>query len=224
MAIYRFKVSFEDNEEIYREIEIKSTQTFEDFHNVIVQAINFDNQHNSSFFISDDYWRKGDEIVLRNSDNADAPRRRQQESDTPKKLMNKCKMASLIDDPHQKFVFVYDPKTGWTFLVELLKIVPDDAKASYPRVVKSSGEAPKQYKPSTVAAATLDDEDFDEDEPHAADDAAYENAHSEDETALLESEEGEEEETEAEEEELVDSDEEDASEYGEHSEENFDEN
>ena len=43
MAIYRFKIAFEDNEDIYREIEIKSTQTFEDFHNVIVQSINFDN-------------------------------------------------------------------------------------------------------------------------------------------------------------------------------------
>lgn len=222
MAIYRFKIAFEDNEDIYREIEIKSTQTFEDFHNVIVQSINFDNQHNSSFFISDDYWRKGEEIILRPSQVE--PPRKKQEPDVPKKLMNKCKMASLIDDPHQKFVFVYDPKTGWTFLVELLKIVPDDAKASYPKVAKTVGEAPKQYKPSTVAAASMDDEDFDEDEPHT-DDAAYENAHSEDETALLGSEEGEEEETESDEE-VMDSEDEDgdASEYEDHSEENFDEN
>ena len=221
MAIYRFKIAFEDNEDIYREIEIKSTQTFEDFHNVIVQSINFDNQHNSSFFISDDYWRKGEEIILRPSQVE--PPRKKQEPDVPKKLMNKCKMASLIDDPHQKFVFVYDPKTGWTFLVELLKIVPDDAKASYPKVAKTVGEAPKQYKPSTVAAASMDDEDFDEDEPHT-DDAAYENAHSEDETALLGSEEGEEEETESDEE-VMDSEDEDgdASEYEDHSEENFDE-
>ena len=220
MAIYRFKIAFEDNEDIYREIEIKSTQTFEDFHNVIIQSVNFDNQHNSSFFISDDYWRKGEEIVLRASDN-DTPRKKQ-ESDVPKKLMNKCKMASLIDDPHQKFVFVYDPKTGWTFLVELLKIVPDDAKASYPRVAKTVGEAPKQYKPSTVAAASLDDEDFEDDEPHA-DDAAYENAHSEDETALLGSEEGEEEEAESEDEVLEDTDDAEGGDFEDHSEENFDE-
>ena len=41
MAVYRFRVSFEDNEEIYREIEIKSFQNFEDFHNVITQSIGF---------------------------------------------------------------------------------------------------------------------------------------------------------------------------------------
>ncbi|MBL7888018.1 MAG: hypothetical protein JNL24_00605, partial [Bacteroidia bacterium] len=65
MAVYRFRVTFEDNEEVYREIEIKSTQNFEDFHNVIVQSIGFDNLHDASFYISDDYFRKGDEITLR---------------------------------------------------------------------------------------------------------------------------------------------------------------
>lgn len=216
MAVYRFKITFEDNEEIYREIEIKSTQTFENFHDVIIQSISFDNQHNASFFISDDYWRKGEEIVLRHETDK---HHKKQEGDASKKLMNKCKMASLIDDPHQKFVYVYDLKTAWSFLIELLKIVPDDAKATYPRVAKSAGEAPKQYKPSNVAAAAVEDEDFDEDEPHT-DDAAYENAHSEDETALLESEEGEEVETE-EEVADVEEDEVDASEFdaGEHFEE-----
>jgi hypothetical protein len=178
MAVYRFKVTFEDNEDIYREIEIKSAQNFEDFHNVIVQSIGFDNMHDSSFFISDDYWRKGEEIRLRAADGL--------------RQMNKCKMALLIDDPHQKFVYVYDPKTHWTFLVELLKIVPDDAKATYPKVAKSVGESPKQHKASNLPAAVDEDEDFLDDEPHS-DDEAYIHAHSEDETALLEGVEGEEE-------------------------------
>jgi hypothetical protein len=186
--IYRFKVTFEDNEEVYREIEIKSTQHFEDFHNAIMQSISFDNQHNASFFISDDYWRKGEEIILHAEKENDTKRR-----DAPvKRLMNKCKMASLIDDPHQKFVYIYDPKTAWTFLIELLKIVPDDAKASYPKCAKTIGESPRQHKPVTGIPPVVDDEDFDEDEPHS-DDEAYINAHSDDETALLEGEEGEEE-------------------------------
>nr|MDQ3045993.1 plasmid pRiA4b ORF-3 family protein [Bacteroidota bacterium] len=142
MAVYRFKVTFEDNEEVFREIEIKSAQNFEDFHNVIVQSIGFDNLHNASFFISDDYWRKGDEITLRPVDEDDNDSRKRKNL-APKKQMNKCKMASLIDDPHQKFVYVYDPKTAWTFLIELMKIVPDDPKATYPKVSKTAGIAPK---------------------------------------------------------------------------------
>jgi hypothetical protein len=220
MAIYRFKVSFEDNEEVYREIEIKSTQTFEDLHNVIVQSISFDNQHSASFFISDDYWRKGEEITLRPAEAAENANRRKQEAEGAKKQMNKCKMASLIDDPHQKFVYVYDPKTSWTFLVELLKIVPDDAKVTYPRVVKSAGESPKQYKPTTVAAA-VEDEEFDEEENHS-DEVAYESTHSEDDTSLLDSEEGVAED-ESEGDEIEGDEDANASEFDGHAEENFEE-
>ena len=188
--IYRFRVTFEDYEEVYREIEIKSTQHFEDFHNAIMQCINFDNIHNASFFISDDYWRKGDEITLRpagEEDNDDRKRRNL----APKGLMNKCKMASLIDDPHQKFVYIYDPKTAWTFLIELLKIVPDDAKASYPKCAKSVGESPKQYNTTNGLPPVIDDEEFDEEDEPQSDDEAYTHTHSDDETALLEGEEGE---------------------------------
>lgn len=195
MAVYRFKVTFEDNEEVYREIEIKSVQNFEDFHNIIVQSIGFDNLHAASFYISDDYWRKGDEITLRPLEDDDIELRKRKGL-APKKQMNKCKIASVIDDPHQKFVYVYDLKAGWSFMVELLKILPDDPKSSYPKCVKSNGEAPKQYKTSAVVPPVTDDEDHD-DEPHV-DDEAYVNAHAEDETALLEGEEGEEEEAEGE--------------------------
>jgi len=196
MALYRFRVTFEDNEEVYREIEIKSTQNFEDFHNVIVQSIGFDNLHDASFYISDDYFRKGDEITLRPISEEEKEQRERKKLPA-KRQMNKCKMASLIDDPHQKFVYVYDLKTGWTFLVELIKILLDDAKGSYPKCTKSVGDAPKQYKTTNATPPVGDDEDFDDDEEHS-DDEAYVNAHSEDETALLESEEGEEEETEEE--------------------------
>ena len=195
MAVYRFKVTFEDNEEIFREIEIKSIQTFEDFHNIIIQTIGFDNIHDASFFISDDYWRKGEEIGLRPLGHDEIEKLKR--NDLPvKKQMSKCKLATMIEDPHQKFVYVYDTKVGWTFLIELVKILLDDAKGSFPKCIKTIGESPKQYKTGDVAPA-VDEEEFDEEEPHHDDDA-YVNAHAEDETALLEGEEGEAEEMEEE--------------------------
>jgi hypothetical protein len=184
MAIYRFRVSFEDNEEVYREIEIKSAQTFEDFHTAIMQSIKFDNMHDASFFISDNYWHKGEEVRLK-------PIAAVKEGVVIRQ-MNKCKMAALIDDPHQKFVYVYDPKVGWTFLVELIKIVLDDAKITYPVCAKSVGEAPKQYKKSDIVPVVAEDDDDFEDEHHE-DEEAYVNAHHDEDVAVLEGEEGEEE-------------------------------
>jgi len=190
MSVYRFKVWFEDYEEVYREIEIKSTQTFEELHFIILQSVGFDTLHNASFFISDDYWRKGDEIIYKQEEERDS-KKTKKENDAPKKLMRGCKMASLIDDPHQKFLYVYDLVAQWTFMVELVKILPDDATIKYPRIAKKVDDAPKQY--NVVALPTIvDEEEFDEDEPVVDDDDAY-NAKDDDDIVELEAEEGEEE-------------------------------
>lgn len=197
--VYRFKVTFEDNEDVYREIDIKSAQHFEDFHNAIIESIGFDNKHNASFFISDDYWRKGDEIMLHPIEKEDAGLKNR-EVTSPKKQMNKCKLLSLIDDPHQKFVYVYDPKVEWTFNIELMKIVPENEKIKYPNVTKNVGEAPKQYIANTSAVVVDEDEMEDEDEKaKLIDSVAYASGADDEDTALLESIEGEDETTEEEE-------------------------
>jgi hypothetical protein len=139
MAIYRFKVSFEEYDEVNRIIEIKSTQTFLDFHNCIQESIKFDNKHAASFFVSDDYWRKNDEITLLEDDKDD---------DT--KLMATTKIATHIEHPYQRFVYLYDKNVQWSFLIELIKIEKENPKSTYPTCVKSNGNAPKQYKQTLI--------------------------------------------------------------------------
>ncbi len=151
MSVYRFKVYFEDDESVYREIEIQANQTFEDLHHAIQKAIEFDDKHPASFFISNDTWRKGIEIkLLRDKKNA------------PKGdlWMHVAKIAPYVEDPHQKIIYEYDPlNTCWTLYVELLKILPD-SPISYPRVSKSKGRAPVQYKVvAPVTAAKEEDEE-----------------------------------------------------------------
>lgn len=145
MAVYRFRVVMEDNDDIYRDIDIKSVQTFDDFHNCIQDAFKFDKKHAASFFVSDDYWRKGLEITLRKEDLALTPEEIRLKVE-PKKLMSEAKIAKYIETPHQRFVYVFDENVQWTFLLELMKIANEDAKSKYPLVFKSVGNAPKQYK------------------------------------------------------------------------------
>jgi hypothetical protein len=45
MAVYKFRISLEEDEDIVRDIEIRATQTFEDLHYAILSAIGFDTQH-----------------------------------------------------------------------------------------------------------------------------------------------------------------------------------
>lgn len=208
MAVYRFRVSFEENEDVYRDIDVKSGQTFEEFHTVIQQAFKFDNKHAASFFVSDDYWRKNQEITLRKEDLPLEPEDIKAGVD-PKKLMSETKIAKFIEQPHQRFVYVFDPNVQWSFLIEMVKIAEESAKTNYPAIVRSVGTAPKQYKqinitkeaasPDNEMAALLADLDLPDDEVYKAIDKEEVGVEDED-LQALEGEEGEESEEESEDE------------------------
>jgi hypothetical protein len=151
MAVYKFKITVEDNDDIYREIEILSGQTFEEFHDCIQDAYKFDKKHAASFFVSDDYWRKDQEITLRKED-LELDAEEVKKAVPPKKLMSGTKIAKYIESPRQRFVYVFDPAVKWTFCIELMKILPDNPKGTYPACVKSIGNSPKQYKSTTAPA------------------------------------------------------------------------
>jgi pRiA4b ORF-3-like protein len=162
MSVYRFKVFFEEDESVIREIEIKSTQNFEDFHKIIQRAINFDDLHPASFFISNDTWRKGKEIkLLRNKKGA-----------LQKAIwMHETKLAAHVEDPHQKMIYEFDPDNAlWVLFIELSKILPD-SPIEYPRISKSTGIAPAQYKITTPVDVVEEDEE--EGHAHVEVDDAY---------------------------------------------------
>lgn len=125
MPAFKFRITFEDVEDVMRDIEIKPNQNFEDFHFAIQKAIGFDAKHKAEFYLSDDMWRKGKKVSFEE--------------------LGKINLVDVIDNPHQKFIYEYD-EGNWTLNVELFKIVADDSGEIYPRCVKSVGKAPKQYK------------------------------------------------------------------------------
>ena len=45
MAILKFRVSYEEDDTIYRDIAIKHSQTFQDLHYAILDAYEFDRKH-----------------------------------------------------------------------------------------------------------------------------------------------------------------------------------
>lgn len=135
MAIYRFKISFEDFDDVVREIDIKTTQTFEDLHRAIHRSTGYNADKSSSFYVSTDNWIKGDEIAL-------LPNERKVNNGVT--LMENAKLSSFIEDPHQKFYYIYNFERPFDFHVELIKIIlENDPNIEYPFLVKSTGEAPK---------------------------------------------------------------------------------
>ncbi len=157
MAIYRFRISFEDYDDITREIDIKTNQTFEDLHRAIHRSTGYNADKSSSFYVSTDNWIKGDEIAIHPT---------QRKIDNGVILMEKSKLSNFIEDPHQKFYYIYNFERPFDFHVELIKIIlENDPNIEYPYLVKSVGEAPKiidknSFGAAVASTATAND-DFD---------------------------------------------------------------
>lgn len=137
MPILRFRVYWEEDDQTYRDIEIKGNQSFLDFHQAIVKAYEFDGKHPASFYESNDRWTRGREFnseVMVNK------------KDAPALSMSKTPVSALIALPDQKFIYVYDPAKQWTFQVELINVNKDeDPKRVYPFLLRKEGIAPAQY-------------------------------------------------------------------------------
>jgi hypothetical protein len=137
MAILRFRVYWEDDDQTYRDIEIQGNMNFLDFHKAIVTAYEFDGKHTASFYESNDKWGYGRELnseVLVNK------------KDAPALSMVKTPVSALVAKPDQKFIYVYDPAKKWTFLVELIGVSKEEtARRIYPFLLRKEGIAPAQY-------------------------------------------------------------------------------
>ena len=149
--VYRFRVTFEEYDEVSRDIDILSSQTFEDLHHTIQASIGFDDSKLASFYMSNDLWIKGQEISLE---------KRKDKNGQNSALMRDSKLCNFIADPHQKIYYISDYDASWSFFMELVKILPSaDMTKSYPVCVKVNGESPKQY--NVVARPVVVDEEFD---------------------------------------------------------------
>ena len=138
MAIYKFRVLLEDEDNVYRDIEVKPSHSVWEFHQAIKMAFAFLDEPEAEFFISDNNWHELDSI-------AKVPEGQVDMKANP--VLDKP-MTNYVDDPHQRFIYKLFTYRNFTFFIELVKILPDDPKAAYPRCVKVMGEPPRPVKPS----------------------------------------------------------------------------
>jgi len=138
MAILKFRVYFEEDESIYRDILIKHTQTFLDLYTTILSSWEFDSKHQATFYRSNDKWQRGREITLEQYEGKDyqaAPL-----------LMQDTTVASEIKDTNQRFIFIYDFVKNWSFLVELISVSKEESsRINYPFLSRKEGIGPQQY-------------------------------------------------------------------------------
>lgn len=137
MAILKFRIYWEDDESIYRDVAIRHTHSFFDLHNAILKSYEFDNKHKATFYRSNDLWQRGREISLEKYD---------KDYKVDPLIMSEVTIGSEIKDPNQKFIYEYDFNKNWHFMVELINVDKEEnKKLGYPCCVRTEGLAPTQY-------------------------------------------------------------------------------
>lgn len=142
MAILRFRIYFEEDETVYRDIVIRHSQYFIDLHHQILKSFEFDAKHEATFYRSNDNWQKGREISL-------------EKYDKPYKveplLMAETSIGSEIKMPNQKFLYTYDFNRNWPFMVELINVsAEENPKLTYPATIRTEGIGPSQYGTKSI--------------------------------------------------------------------------
>ena len=149
MAILKFRIYFEEDDSIYRDVAIRHTQTFFELHEAILKAYEFDNKHKATFFRSNDHWQRGREISLEVYE---------KDYKAQPLLMKDTTVGSEIKNPGQKFIYNYDFNKNWSFLVELINVSKEEnAKLSYPAMIRTEGIAPSQYGTKGLLGAKFAD-------------------------------------------------------------------
>lgn len=139
MAILKFRVYWEEEDAIYRDVLVKHTQHFSDFHQIILKAFEFDQKHEATFFRSNEKWQRGREI---------SKEVYQKEYPVAPLLMDETTIGSEIMDTNQHFIYLYDFNKSWTFLVELIQVIKNadaDMSIEYPVISRVEGVGPMQY-------------------------------------------------------------------------------
>ncbi len=139
MAVLKFRVYWEEDDAIYRDVVVKHTQNFTELNNIILKAFEFDQKHDATFFRSNDIWKRGREI---------SKAVYVKEYVAPPLIMDETIIGSEIIDTNQHFIFLYDFVKSWTFLIELIQVIKNadaDMNLEYPMVTRTEGVGPMQY-------------------------------------------------------------------------------
>ena len=132
--IFKFTILSDEVEDFVRIIEIDSESSFLDFQNAILDAVDFEKNQMTSFFLCNDDWEKEQEITLVEMESS---------SEYDNLVMEDTILDELLLDEKQKLIFVFDTISERSFFIVLTEMIPgkDLEKA---RCITSTGNPPVQ--------------------------------------------------------------------------------
>jgi len=161
--VYKITFLSDEVDNFVRKINIDSEATFFDLHTAILDAVGFEKNQISSFFMCSDDWEKGQEVTLMEMDSG---------SEYDNLVMDETKLEDLILDEKQKLLYVFDLIAERAFFMEVSEFIPGKS-LDKPKCIFSEGTPPQQMLKeeslSNLSKINLDenfygDEDYELDE------------------------------------------------------------
>lgn len=129
---YAFKVTFLPDKQIYRTLEVRSTQTLDHLQRAFHRIINWDTDHLYAFFLNGRAYDPDYQCAC------------PMEQDAAYRT-NEAVIGELGLAAKQKFLYLFDYGDNHKFEVEVVAIHSQADAGDYPRMVESNGRAPAQY-------------------------------------------------------------------------------
>ncbi len=166
MATYKFRVMYEEDDNLFRDIEIKSSQNFIEFEEAIIKAWGLPPEAETSFYESNDRAQKVKQINYRKSFKKDG-------------ALSYPVIMMFVNNPHQKFLYHHEGKQELIFFIELIQIGQEKSGTDYPLMIKTNGPSPVRkediYKHIKAHAIEVEEsEGIDEDDEARMKDMGFE--------------------------------------------------
>lgn len=160
--VLQIRVILDAAADVFRDLELKATSNLEELHLAIANSFQLSPGEMAAFYVSDEEWEQGLEIPLEDFGTG--------------ACMKDTTVESVLQDPNDRLIFVYDFLAMWTFFVELVRTKPVEENAIYPREVMRFGERPDAAPEKDFSGNDNRDlfADAFEDDDEDADDTAYE--------------------------------------------------
>ncbi|MEG0796069.1 MAG: hypothetical protein RR397_06135 [Odoribacter sp.] len=154
---YRFEISKPDSTDFRCEIAINGEQTFQQFHDKIVETLEFDGSQMASFFTLDKVGNRGKEIALMEMSADD-------EEDNNTLVMDVTTIREIVNASCIELEYVYDFFSNKFLKVEYAGEYIGDSADVLPLCVYCDGELPQQteYDAKEDWAYDKDDDDYDD--------------------------------------------------------------
>jgi Plasmid pRiA4b ORF-3-like protein len=134
MSLFKFRVVWDDDDNISRDIEILSGQTFMDFHLFIQKSFALNKDWSASFYVINNLGKREYEINSEVEKNLRS---------APALSCKRTPIGSMVTGADQEFIYAVSNPQEWDFRINLITIDRNGApNVEYPFLLRAEGLSP----------------------------------------------------------------------------------